>query len=106
VSDREGAATIDCAVPPILYRFASHSTDYVLCPRCGIYVGAVAGPPEARIATLNLNAFDDPRLDLAAAPVSYEGETDDAKAQRRRERWTPVRVQGPGPAALRSDRSS
>ena len=42
-------------------------------------------------ATLNLNAFDDPRLDLEGAPVSYEGEGAAAKAERRRQRWTPAR---------------
>jgi hypothetical protein len=91
VSDPGGCATIEASVPPILYRFGSRATDYVLCARCGIYVGAVFGPPEARIATLNLNAFDDPHLGLEASPVSYDGESDEAKAKRRRERWTPLR---------------
>jgi hypothetical protein len=93
VSDPAGAATIGFSAPPLLYRFASRSTDYLLCPRCGIYVGAVFGPPEARAATLNLNAFDDPRLEIEADPVSYDGETDAGKAKRRRLRWTPLRLE-------------
>ena len=92
VSDPAGAATIEASVPPTLYRFASRAADYVLCARCGVYVGAVSGPPEARIATLNLNAFDDPHFELEAAPVSYDGESDEAKAERRRARWTPLRL--------------
>ena len=42
--------------------------------------------------TLNLNAFDDPRLELSAVPVSYDGEDAETKAERRRERWTPLTV--------------
>ena len=91
VSDAEGAATIEASLPPIRYRFASRSTDYLLCARCGVYLGAVFGAPEARIATLNLNAFDDPHPGIEAVPVSYEGESDEAKAERRRQRWTPLR---------------
>lgn len=91
VSDPEGAATIDCTLPPLVYRFASCSSDYLLCPRCGVYVGAVFGPPEARLATLNLNAFDGQHLAMRAEPVSYEGESAERKAERRRLRWTPLR---------------
>jgi len=43
-------------------------------------------------ATLNLNAFDEPRLGLAPTPVSYEGESAAQKAERRRRRWTPARL--------------
>jgi hypothetical protein len=91
VSDPDGAATIACAVQPIAYRFASRAADYLICPVCGVYLGAVTGPPDARLATLNLNAFDDPRPDLGAEPVSYDGESVERKAGRRRQRWTPVR---------------
>ncbi|HYG31286.1 MAG TPA: hypothetical protein VD887_13855 [Allosphingosinicella sp.] len=91
VSDPQGAATLECALPPLLYRFASRAADYVLCPRCGVYVGAVSGPPDARIATLNLNAFYDPHLEIEATPVSYDGEAAEEKAERRRLRWTPLR---------------
>ena len=98
VSDPDGAAEIDCDVAPIAYRFASRAADYLICPRCGVYVGAVTGPPEARLATLNLNAFDDPRPDLIAEPVSYDGETAEGKAERRVARWTPVRFEAGAPA--------
>ena len=36
--------------------------------------------------------YSDPRVDLQAEPVSYDGETAEAKAQRRRRSWTPARV--------------
>ncbi len=92
VSDPDGSATLTLGGPVIRYRFATKSSDYVLCATCGVYVGAVADIEGATYATLNLNAFDDPRLDLDAAPVSYEGESAAAKQDRRRARWTPVRL--------------
>jgi hypothetical protein len=90
VSDPDGAATITAAVEPLVYRFASRAADYLLCPVCGVYVGAATGS-DARLATLNLNAFDDPHRDLPVEPVSYDSESAEEKAARRRARWTPLR---------------
>ena len=79
--------------PEILrYRFATRSADYLLCGRCGVYLGALAEIGGAPRVTLNLNAFDDPRLGIEPRPVSYDGETAEAKAERRRLRWTPARL--------------
>ena len=74
----------------IRYRFGTGTTDFLICGRCGVYAGAAAEIDGQTYVTLNLNAFDDPRLDLAGAPVSYEGEEAGARADRRRARWTPV----------------
>jgi len=74
------------------YRFGTQTTDYLICGRCGVYVGAIAEVDGRLLATLNLNVFDEPHLDLAAEPVSYEGETAEQKAERRRRKWTPARI--------------
>ena len=92
VSDPDGAAVLTVGAETQRYHFASGTTDYLICGRCGVYVGAVAEVDGCTYATLNLNAFDDPRLDLAPVPVSYEGESAAQKAERRRLRWTPARV--------------
>ena len=91
VSDPEGIAALEYGGEPIRYRFGTRTTDYILCATCGVYVGAIVEIGGARYATLNLNALDEPRLDLAAAPVSYEGEGAAAKAERRRKAWTQLR---------------
>ena len=50
VSDRDGAAEITASDWSLVerYRFGSRTADYLLCRRCGVYVGAVcetgAGP--------------------------------------------------------------
>jgi hypothetical protein len=91
LSDPAGSVSFRFAGPaPVAYRFASRSAGYVVCPGCGVYVAAVAELDDGAYATLNLDAFDEPHLELAGEPVSYEGETVAGKAARRRERWTPV----------------
>lgn len=92
VSDPDGHVKLTLQEPFIRYRFASRAADYLICGRCGVYVGAVADLSGSAFMTLNLNAFGDPRLDLAAEPVSYDGESVAAKAERRRARWTPAVV--------------
>lgn len=91
VTDPDGAAVLNLGPEAIRYRFASKTTDYILCGRCGVYLGAVADIEGISYATLNLNTFDAPRPDLAAAPVCYDGESVAAKADRRRARSTPVK---------------
>ena len=90
VTDPDGAARLTLGSEARLYRFGTRSADYVLCGRCGLYLGAVAAISGSTYATLNLNLFDDPRLDLEAAPVSYEGESAEHKAARRLRAWTPA----------------
>ena len=92
VTDPDGEAVLTLAAEVRPYRFATGTNDYLLCGRCGVYVGALAEVDGRLLATLNLNAFDDPRLDLAPEPVSYDGEHAAQKARRRRLRWTPARL--------------
>jgi hypothetical protein len=91
VSDPQGSAVLTLGPETIRYRFDSKTTDFLICGRCGVYVGATAEFDGRLYATLNLNAFGDPRLDLAGAPVSYDGEDAAGKADRRRVGWTPAR---------------
>jgi hypothetical protein len=91
VSDPEGTAELTLGESVARYRFGTGTTDFLICARCGVYVGATAELDGRLYATLNLNAFDDPRLDLDAAPAFYDGEDPAAKAARRRARWTPAR---------------
>ena len=92
VSDPEGSAELILGPEARRYRFGTKTTDFLFCGRCGVYVGALAELDGRTFATLNLNAFDDSRPDLEAAPVSYEGEDAEAKAARRRRKWTPARL--------------
>ena len=92
VSDPDGEAVLTLGPAAQRYRFGTRSSDFLICGRCGIYVGATADLGDGIYAVLNLNAFDDPRLELAGAPMIYDGESVGQRAARRRERWTPARI--------------
>ena len=89
VADPDGSAVLAFAATPIRYRFGLGVTDFLICGRCGCCIGAETEIGGCRYATLNLNAFDEPRLDLEAEPISYDGESPTMRAARRHERWTP-----------------
>lgn len=91
VTDPDGAVVLELGAETIRYRFGLGVTDFLVCGRCGVYVGALARIDGRDFATLNLNAFDEPHPELEAAPVSYADESVGERSARRSERWTPVR---------------
>jgi hypothetical protein len=95
VSDPEGSALLALGPETLRYRFGTGTTDFLICGRCGVYVGAAADFDGQLYVTLNLNAFDDPRLDLEGMPISYDDEDAIGKANRRRVKWTPARIVDP-----------
>ena len=92
VSDPDGRVVLTLGPEVRRYRFGTLSSDFLICGRCGTYVGAVASLGDGLYAVLNLNAFDDPRLDLAGEPMDYDGESAEQRTSRRRSRWTPARL--------------
>lgn len=98
VSDPDGLVTVTYSVEAVRYRFGARTADFLICPRCGIYVGATTEIEGAPFAVLNLNAFDEPHPDLEGEPFDYEGESVEARAERRLRRWTPLRLVPGAPA--------
>jgi hypothetical protein len=92
VSDPEGEVVLTLGPETRRYRFGTCSSDFLICGRCGIYVGALAELGDGTYAVLNLNAFDEPRLELSGEPMVYDGESVEQRAARRRQRWTPARI--------------
>lgn len=72
------------------YRFGTRSSDFLVCRRCGGYIAALIARGVDQFATVNVNAIDAPLDVPEAEPVSYEGESADARTARRVKRWTPV----------------
>jgi len=92
-SDPEGTVEFFAAVPGALsrYRFGRHTADFLVCARCGVYLGAVTQTPQGAYATLNVNAMRFPPPGLPEAKsISYDGESREQKSRRRALRWTPV----------------
>ena len=92
-SDPEGALRFEVREPAQLtrYRFGLKTADFLICTRCGIYVGATLSDGGRSWAIVNANTLDEAaQLTQAATPMSYDGEDEAQRTARRRERWTPV----------------
>ena len=90
ISDREGRVEITASEPSLIerYRFGSRTADYLLCSRCGVYVGAVCETADGLRAVLNVNCLDD-RASFTQSPTApdYAGETTPARLDRRARTW-------------------
>jgi len=95
LSDRDGQAEITVADWSLAekYRFGSRTADYVLCRRCGVYVGAVCETGSGWRAVINTNCLDD-RAAFTQPPAApdYDGEGTEARLARRATNWMPVTV--------------
>jgi hypothetical protein len=73
------------------YRFGSGTADFLICRRCGVYIGAVCETAAGRRAVINVNCLAD-RAAFTIQPVSIEHdhETTEKRLVRRAENWTPA----------------
>ncbi len=75
------------------YRFGSRSADFLVCRRCGVYVGAVCSTEAGTWATINTNSLADrASFTAAVAPVDHDGEATEDRMARRIANWTPAIV--------------
>lgn len=92
-SDPEGTLSFVAEQPESLqrYRFGLKTADFLLCRRCGVYIGAVIDSASGRFGIINTHTVVDGTDGFAdAAPADYDSEDVDARVGRREERWTPV----------------
>ena len=81
------------AEPGTLSRYRFGITDYLLCARCGTYVGAVMPGESGAIGIVNVNALDLRDTFDAAPPLHhYDGEDEARRRARRRKFWMPATV--------------
>lgn len=74
------------------YRFGLRTADFLVCRRCGVYLGAMIAAGDQAYATLNVNALTNAAPGLPATqPAVYDGEETQQRIDRRLSRWTPVR---------------
>ena len=75
------------------YRFGLGITDYLLCARCGAYVGAVMADEGRSIGIVNVNSLDIRDTFAPAPPLHvYDGEDEARRRARRRKFWMPATV--------------
>jgi hypothetical protein len=73
------------------YRFGQMTADFLVCRKCGVYLGAAISTPQGDYGIVNINALQPMPAGLPEAVAAvYEGETAEQRVARRRARWTPV----------------
>ncbi|NIR31368.1 MAG: aldehyde-activating protein [Gammaproteobacteria bacterium] len=93
VTDPRGRVRFAVADERLLgrYRFGLRTADFLVCRRCGVYVGALMTAGARRFATVNIASIVPPPYALGEpATVSYGDETASERRARRAARWTPV----------------
>ena len=76
------------------YRFGLRTADFLICAKCGIYVGATMVEDGRAYGIINANTLDEAaQLTQQSQPMDYDGEDALARQSRRRARWSPA--QGP-----------
>lgn len=94
-SDPEGAVDIradDWSLVQ-LYRFGTGTAEFVICSRCGVYIGAMGDTSSGKRAVINTTCLDDRALFTRdPAPTDHDGETTESRLARRAANWTPATV--------------
>jgi len=85
--------TVHDADKLVRYQFGHKAAEFFVCANCGVYIAAVMDDGERTYATLIVNSFDDHEsFTSGPEPVSYLGEDEAGRRQRRRDNWTPTTV--------------
>jgi len=94
MGDPQGSVAFHGAAKDISrYRFGLGITDYLLCAKCGAYVGAVMEDEGRSIGIVNVNALDTRDTFDTAPPLHhYDGEDAERRRLRRRKFWMPATV--------------
>jgi hypothetical protein len=73
------------------YRFGLRTADFLVCTRCGVYLGALMREADGDRAIVNANTLDRAaELTQDAQPMDYGGEDEARRRTRRRQRWSPA----------------
>ena len=92
-SDPEARIEFTAVRPALLgkYRFARRTADFLVCGRCGVYIGAMIQTPRGRFGIVNVNAFTPVPTEVAApVPMQYGPESHEQRIARRELRWSQV----------------
>ena len=73
------------------YRFGKKITDFLICRRCGAYVGATMQAGDKGFGIVNVRALPSVFAQLPAPQrMDYESEGRAERTARREQRWTPL----------------
>jgi hypothetical protein len=73
------------------YRFGSGTAEFLICRRCGVYIGAVGETAAGTRAVINTNCLDDrAAFTQQPTPVDHDSEATEDRLARRATHWTPA----------------
>jgi hypothetical protein len=73
------------------YRFGLKTADFLLCRRCGVYIGAQIETAHGAFGIINARGLTPVPEELpAAVRVDYGAESTRGRVERREKRWTPL----------------
>jgi hypothetical protein len=93
-SDPSGSLEFTANSPDLLnrYRFGLKTADFLLCSKCGVYIGALIKTEQGRFGIINTHALlEVPTQFAPTEPMSYDAEDVAGRVSRRELRWTPAR---------------
>jgi hypothetical protein len=77
------------------YRFGHGITDFLICRRCGVYIGALMETSQGRFGIININALRPiPSALPAPTKMEYGSESKEHRVARREQRWSPITTTG------------
>jgi hypothetical protein len=94
-SDPRGSLRFFEHVPGTLhrYRFARKTTDFLICRKCGVYIGATMESGGKGFGIINVRALHSVLDRLKEPqPMHYDSEGSGERVARREARWTPIAV--------------
>lgn len=75
----------------VRYRFGLKTADFLLCKRCGVYVGAQINTAHGAFGIINIPAMTPVPDGLPVAALGdYSSESSGERVARREKRWTPL----------------
>jgi hypothetical protein len=78
------------------YRFGTGTAEFLICKRCGVYIGAIGDSDAGSRAVINTNCLDDrAAFTREPNPVDHDGEATGDRLARRAANWTPVTLHRP-----------
>jgi hypothetical protein len=94
-SDPNGSVDIRAADWSLveLYRFGTGTAEFLICKRCGVYIGAVSETAWGARAVINTNCLEDrAAFTRQPDPVDHDGEATGDRLARRAANWTPATI--------------
>jgi len=97
-SDPAGSVRFFFEEPGVLqrYRFGTGNTDFLICKRCGVYLGAVIETDAGAFATLNTRAMGGVAGIPGGRLVNYDDQSAQERLDRREKLFTPVTADSSG----------